>query len=175
MLESQPKELTDLQRRFVEEYPLDCNATQACIRAGYSRDTARQMGSENLSKPYIRAALDERLRLAALPADEALKLTADIATTRLNDYMVVREVQGYQLEEQYVTVLIAHAQNEIKTVEAFIGRRKLTKEARVPFDAKITELYGKILEWEILVERYDDEVTLLVPGRPVCSAWLTLI
>ena len=45
------KKLTDKQRRFVEEYLVDLNATQAAIRAGYSKRTARQTGAENLSKP----------------------------------------------------------------------------------------------------------------------------
>jgi phage terminase small subunit len=45
--------LTAKQRSFVEEYLLDSNATQAAIRAGYSRRTARQAGAENLSKPVI--------------------------------------------------------------------------------------------------------------------------
>jgi len=33
--------LTPKQLRFIEEYLIDLNATQAAIRAGYSRDTAR--------------------------------------------------------------------------------------------------------------------------------------
>ena len=45
--------LTAKQEAFCEEYMIDMNATQAAIRAGYSEDTARQIGSENLSKPYI--------------------------------------------------------------------------------------------------------------------------
>ena len=45
--------LTDKQKRFCQEYVIDNNATQAAIRAGYSEDTARQIGSENLSKLYI--------------------------------------------------------------------------------------------------------------------------
>ncbi|WP_418118292.1 terminase small subunit [Variovorax sp. 350MFTsu5.1] len=51
--------LTDLQQRFVDEYLVDLNGTQAAIRAGYSLDTARQMASENLSKPYIQIAIAE--------------------------------------------------------------------------------------------------------------------
>ena len=51
--------LTDLQQRFVDEYLVDLNGTQAAIRAGYSPDTARQMASENLSKPYIQIAIAE--------------------------------------------------------------------------------------------------------------------
>lgn len=55
--------LTDLQQRFVDEYLVDLNGTQAAIRAGYSAATARQMASENLSKPYIQVAvMDARKR-----------------------------------------------------------------------------------------------------------------
>lgn len=49
--------LTDKQQRFVEEYMVDLNATQAAIRAGYSQDTAQQIGSENLSKLVIQEAI----------------------------------------------------------------------------------------------------------------------
>lgn len=51
--------LTAKQQRFVEEYLVDLNATQAAIRAGYSADTARQTASENLSKPDIASAIEE--------------------------------------------------------------------------------------------------------------------
>jgi phage terminase small subunit len=49
------------QRRFVDEYCIDLNATQAAIRSGYSKVTANRMGSENLSKPDIKAAIDAAL------------------------------------------------------------------------------------------------------------------
>ena len=49
--------LTAKQQRFVEEYLIDLNATQAAVRAGYSRSSARQIGPENLSKPVIAAAI----------------------------------------------------------------------------------------------------------------------
>ncbi len=51
--------LTPKQARFVEEYLIDLNATQAAIRAGYSAKTARAMGCENLTKPDIQAAVTE--------------------------------------------------------------------------------------------------------------------
>lgn len=53
--------MTKKQKRFVEEYLIDLNATQAAIRAGYSPDTAQQMGSENLSKPVIKNAIDKAI------------------------------------------------------------------------------------------------------------------
>lgn len=49
------------QKRFCDEYLIDCNATKAAIRAGYSEKTAKQMGAENLSKPDLRAYIDEQL------------------------------------------------------------------------------------------------------------------
>ncbi len=53
--------LTPKQARFVEEYMIDLNATQAAIRAGYSKRTAGRMGTENLSKPVIAAAVQKAL------------------------------------------------------------------------------------------------------------------
>ena len=51
--------LTDKQQRFVDEYLIDLNATQAAIRAGYSEKTAKEIGSENLTKPNIAKAIQE--------------------------------------------------------------------------------------------------------------------
>ena len=50
--------LTAKQQRFVDEYLIDLNATQAAIRAGYSENTAGEMGWENLKKPQIAAAIE---------------------------------------------------------------------------------------------------------------------
>lgn len=51
--------LTDKQKRFCEEYMIDLNATQACIRAGYSIDTANVQGAQNLSKLNIQEYISE--------------------------------------------------------------------------------------------------------------------
>jgi phage terminase small subunit len=52
--------LTDRQRRFCEEYLIDFNATQAAIRAGYSKKAARQAGTETLSNPAVQKYLAEK-------------------------------------------------------------------------------------------------------------------
>ena len=61
--------LTSKQERFVSEYLIDLNATQAAIRAGYSERTARQAGSENLSKPDIAEAVAVALGRVAQKAE----------------------------------------------------------------------------------------------------------
>jgi phage terminase small subunit len=52
--------LTAKQQRFVAEYLVDQNATQAAIRAGYSKKTAGQVGFENLKKPELAEAIAKR-------------------------------------------------------------------------------------------------------------------
>lgn len=79
-----PTPLTEKQRRFVEEYLVDLNATQAAIRAGYSQDTAGSIGHENLKKPEIQLALQqarlEQQKRTAITADGALREAWNIAT-----------------------------------------------------------------------------------------------
>lgn len=53
-------DLTDKQKRFVQEYLIDLNATQAAIRAGYSEKTARFIGHENLTKPNIQSLIEQK-------------------------------------------------------------------------------------------------------------------
>ena len=51
--------LTDKQKMFCKEYLIDLNATQAAIRAGYSKKTASVIANENLIKPYIQNRITE--------------------------------------------------------------------------------------------------------------------
>ena len=53
--------MTNKQKRFCDEYLIDCNATQAAIRAGYSAKTAVDIGHENLNKPKLKKYIDDRL------------------------------------------------------------------------------------------------------------------
>lgn len=53
--------MTEKQKRFADEYLVDLNATQAAIRAGYSENTARQIGQQNLTKLDVHAYIDEQL------------------------------------------------------------------------------------------------------------------
>lgn len=49
------------QKRFCDEYLIDCNATQAAIRAGYSEKTAYAIGEQNLKKLELKTYIDEQL------------------------------------------------------------------------------------------------------------------
>ncbi|MFC2993361.1 terminase small subunit [Halomonas tibetensis] len=70
------------QSRFVEEYLLDLNATQAAIRAGYSTKTAYRTGADLLKKPQVLQLLDqhktERSRRVQMDADHVLQRLGEI-------------------------------------------------------------------------------------------------
>jgi phage terminase small subunit len=53
------EELTEKQKAFCREYIFDWNATRAAKAAGYSENTASEMGYENLNKPQIKAYIEE--------------------------------------------------------------------------------------------------------------------
>lgn len=81
--------LTEKQKRFVDEYLIDLNATQAAIRAGYSEKTANEIGAENLGKPSIREAVDAALQVRAkktqIDAEWVLRRLAEEAEADVAD------------------------------------------------------------------------------------------
>lgn len=74
------------QMKFINEYLIDLNATQAAIRAGYSRKTAYSIGQENLKKPEIKQKIDSELgtlydsqkNMLIVAAEAAIKALTDI-------------------------------------------------------------------------------------------------
>ncbi|MET3359777.1 MULTISPECIES: terminase small subunit [Bradyrhizobium] len=81
MTDATTSALTPKQARFVQEYLLDLNATKAAIRAGYSRRSAQEQGSQMLAHPAIMAAIDE----AKLKRSERTEVDADWVLRRLAD------------------------------------------------------------------------------------------
>jgi hypothetical protein len=81
--------LTDKQLRFVEEYLIDFNATQAAIRAGYSARTANEQGAQNLAKLSIGDAIRLRIgqlsKRAEIDADQILGEIDTLALSDLGD------------------------------------------------------------------------------------------
>lgn len=77
------RELTPKQARFVDEYLIDLNATQAAIRAGYSAKTAEWIGPQVLGKPHVAAAIAERIaarqKRTEITQDRVLEELAKIA------------------------------------------------------------------------------------------------
>lgn len=71
MQEREVSLVTEKQKRFCDEYLTDLNATQAAVRAGYSKKTAYSIGEENLRKPEIKEYIEKRM------AEKESQLIAD--------------------------------------------------------------------------------------------------
>lgn len=117
MVKKVGEEMTPKQERFVEEYLVDLNATQAAIRAGYSEQTARQIGAQNLSKLVIQQAIEaarnKRSERVELTQDEVVRdlrelrdicmgrkpvrITEVVKNAQLGE-VTAREVEVYALE-----------------------------------------------------------------------------
>lgn len=84
-------ELTDKQRKFVSEYLVDLNATQAAIRAGYSERTAKSQGQRLLTNVDVSAALAaaqaEREQRTEITQDRVVSELAKIAFGSARDVM----------------------------------------------------------------------------------------
>ena len=102
--------LTEKQKRFVEEYLIDLNATQAYIRAGYSAKNENIAGVEAfklLRNPTIenavQEAMDERSKRTEITADRVLQEYAKIGFSNISDYLKVdtkERVVDYSEDEE---------------------------------------------------------------------------
>lgn len=95
-------ELKEKQKLFCEEFLIDLNATQAAIRAGYSKKTARSIAAENLTKPYIqeylKSLIEERKQKIKYTQEDLLKDLIEVKNRCMQAVPVMRydkEEKGY--------------------------------------------------------------------------------
>jgi phage terminase small subunit len=123
-----------MQQRFVEEYLIDLNATQAAIRAGYSERNSGKIGPELLGKTSVIDALREartkQSKRTQITSDRVLLELAKIGFANMADYMRVGEHGDPVLDFSNLTRDQAAALIEV-TVEDFLdGRGEDAREVR---------------------------------------------
>lgn len=88
-------EITNRQRRFVEEYLVDLNAVQAAVRAGYSEKYAQKHGYLILRRPAVAEAVREAMRLRSertqITQDMVIRELAAIGFAMVTDHTSVSE------------------------------------------------------------------------------------
>lgn len=150
-------QMTAKQRLFCDEYLIDMNATQAAIRAGYSKKTAHAIGLENLEKPlikeYIQKRLEEKESRLIAKQDEVLQyLTSVMRREKTENIVVTLQTK----EEKWVEV----------GPKKVLKKQSTTKEtpAVVPIPAKLTdankaaELLGK--RYALFTEKVERDVDM---------------
>lgn len=122
------------QIRFCEEYVVDLNATAAALRAGYSKKTARSIGSENLTKLDVKTKIDE--------LQEQMRNRSE-----LNADMIIAELRllGFWNIQDFV-----ESDNKIKDLTA------LSRETTVPVSGiktkKTTTTFNEVTTTEVTTE-----------------------
>lgn len=141
--------MTAKQRRFCDEYLIDLNATQAAIRAGYSEKNARNIASENLAKPNIKAYIEQRMaeKESELIADqdEVLKYLTSVMRGQTQSEVVVVENIGDYMSQARTMQKAPDEKERLKAAELLGKRYGLYTdriEQDVDMDLTITVDYG---------------------------------
>ena len=118
--------LTAKQQRFCDEYLIDLNATQAAIRSGYSKKTARKIGQENLTKPDIKKYIEKRMaekesQLIATQ-DEVLKYLTSVLRGESQSTELVIEGCGDGYSEARTITKEPSEKDRLKAAE-LLGKR----------------------------------------------------
>ena len=114
------------QKAFCEYYVASGNATDAAIKAGYSKKTARVIGQENLTKPALKNYIDEMMqkleseRIAS--AEEVLQNLTAMMRGEIQEEVVVVEGEGDGVSSARVMKKQVSAKERIKAAE-LLGKR----------------------------------------------------
>lgn len=152
------RDLTLKQRRFIEEYLRDPNATQAAMKAGYSAKTAESIGGENLRKPRIAKILEERE--AALVRQRELSQEAVLEAIRRQVLGDIREL--FDDDCNFIPIkrltaaqasMIAGFEIVLKNAEAGDGHTDRVLKLKLKDASKYVEMAGKY--FGLFVDRHE--------------------
>lgn len=173
--------LSEKQKAFVREFLIDLNATKAAIRAGYSKRTARQLGQQNLSKPYIqeaiKAEIDSRAERTRRTADEVVELMWRMAELDLADYVRVAEggeIQAIPFDQlpPGATRLISKVKEKRTIKEDVAGGKMVVTdglEYELPDRVKCVEMLGRhygLFKEKLQIELDQATLTAIIKGLP---------
>lgn len=118
--------MTPRQEKFCVEYLIDLNATQAAIRAGYSKRTADRIANQNLRKLEIQSRIrkmrDEYYDKTIMSAKEVEYLLSKAGRGELKEEVVVVEGVGDGFSESKIVKKRLSAKDRIKALE-LMGKR----------------------------------------------------
>ncbi len=110
------------QKRFCDEYLIDCNATQAAIRAGYSEKTAKSLGQRMLTFVDLREYIDEQLERIhsekTADAEEVLEYLSSVMRGEQTEKVLKLDGSGIQS----IVDINVSAKDRLKAAE-LIGKR----------------------------------------------------
>lgn len=142
--------LTPKQALFVQEYLIDLNATQAAIRAGYSKRTAEDIGRQLLRKTPVAAAIAEaqKARAEKCEVNAAYVLNRLVEIDQMDVLDILKDDMGLKPVSEWPKVWRQYLSG-FDVAEMFEGRGEdrdmvgLLKKLRWPDKVRNLELLGK--------------------------------
>ena len=168
--------LTPKQIRFVDEYMVDFNATQAAIRAGYKAKTAHVIGAENLRKPKIAEEIARRQkdlqRRTEVTQDRVVKELARVAFADASDYVCV-ETLTYENGDGTVSPIQVVSPKDTDTLSD--DQRAAIASIKQGANGVEVKLCDKIKALELLgrhIGMFNDKLSLSgTDGGPLTFRW----
>lgn len=114
--------MTDRQKRFCDEYLIDCNATQAAIRAGYNEKTAYSQGQRLLKNAEVKAYIDEQLELMHNEKTADMQEVLEYLTSVMRGEHTEQTLRLVGEGVQQITDIEVSAKERLKAAE-LIGKR----------------------------------------------------
>ncbi len=134
------------QRRFIDEYLIDLNATHAAIRAGYSTKTARQIGARLLSNVNIKNEINYALSIICKKQRHSVLLAVDIAINALVD--VAKNGNG-TARVNAANSILDRAGHKFCNIETIINTTEISaEEAQAKHDKALEEFIDEIKKFD---------------------------
>jgi phage terminase small subunit len=150
--------LTPKQQRFVAEYLVDLNATQAAVRAGYSRKTAKEQAYRLFTNVHVQAAIQRlqtaKLQRAELTADRVLEEYRRLAFSNVQQ-LFTPDGSLIPLQELPPEVAAAIASCELVMKNATAGDGRIDRVLKIRLWDKTRTLNDLARHFALLVDRIE--------------------
>ncbi len=137
------RKMTDKQKKFVEEYLIDLNATQSAIRAGYSPKTANEQGARLLANVSIQEAISkamaERSRRTGINQDRIVQELARIAFVKITDVVDPDGEINTNASDDDLACIESYKVEDSDSVNGSSSKREVKLASKI----KALELLGK--------------------------------
>jgi len=158
------RKLTAKQRAFIREYLVGLNATQAAIRAGYSKRSAKEIGYENLTKPDIHSEISEALsKVSRATKAEATQVVRELGLIAFANVQTLFTPEGKLIPRESLPSDLAKAIESYNVVERKTqqrdkdGKRKTESVIKIRMRNKLRALEMLLRHFQLADPKHRDQ------------------
>ena len=167
---------TAKERKFINEYVKCLDAAKAARRAGYSVKTARQIGYENLTKPYIKDEVARLIKENTISPEEVLQQLTRMATLDIEDIYdfpgnvpifnaekardngAMHIIEGFKLTPNEMTIKLPSKQKALELMAKYHGLLADTLNIKTWQDRAIEDIRNGTIKYQDLEKEFDSDL-----------------